>query len=539
MTRVPNTIQHKRSTTASAVPTGASLSAGEIAINTADGRLFIKKSDGTVVAIGRDASELNTGIVAAARLPAATGSTLGAIVVGAGLGVSSGTVSVSYGSTGSTACVGNDSRLSDARTPLSHTHGNITNAGAIGSTANLPIITTTSGVLTVGSFGTTANTFCQGNDSRLSDTRTPTDGTVTTAKLADGAVTAAKIAASQALSVASVSATGNISSNTTVSGGGLSASTGGLTVSAGAIIIETLGAVTTFRVSSAGFITSGTWQGATIAVANGGTGATTAADARTNLGLTIGTNVQAYSSTLAAVSGGTYTGATSITTLGTITSGTWNGGTIAVANGGTGATTAANARTNLGVAYGSTAGTVCQGNDSRLGLSAWVNFDGTSTAAITGTYAQSGSTITVTTSVSHGLSAGQRVWLSFTSGTATTTGFVVAAVTSATVFTVTAGDSKTTSGNVTATRRTIRASYNVSSVAYLNTGDYWVNFSSEMTDANYAAIATCGGTSSAFLIRTYDDGSPRATWAVRVFCASIASGNAAIDPAQVSVAVFR
>jgi hypothetical protein len=52
-----------------------------------------------------------------------------------------------------------------------HAHGNITNAGAIGSTANLPIITTTSGVLTTGSFGTAANTFCQGNDSRLSDTR--------------------------------------------------------------------------------------------------------------------------------------------------------------------------------------------------------------------------------------------------------------------------------------------------------------------------------------------------------------------------------
>jgi hypothetical protein len=55
----------------------------------------------------------------------------------------------------------------------SHTHGNISNAGAIGSTANLPIITTTSGVLTAGSFGTGANTFCQGNDSRLSDARTP------------------------------------------------------------------------------------------------------------------------------------------------------------------------------------------------------------------------------------------------------------------------------------------------------------------------------------------------------------------------------
>lgn len=65
--------------------------------------------------------------------------------------------------------------LSDLIGVASHTHGNITNAGAIGSTATLPIITTTSGVLTVGSFGTGAGTFCQGNDARLSDSRTPID----------------------------------------------------------------------------------------------------------------------------------------------------------------------------------------------------------------------------------------------------------------------------------------------------------------------------------------------------------------------------
>lgn len=44
----------------------------------------------------------------------------------------------------------------------------------------------------------------------------------------------------------------------------------------------------------------------------------------------------------------TYVGQTSITTLGTVTTGTWNGSTIAIANGGTGATTEAGAKTNLG-----------------------------------------------------------------------------------------------------------------------------------------------------------------------------------------------
>ncbi len=51
-----NTILHKRSSTTGATPTGAQLSAGELALNTADGKVFMKNSSGTVIEVSyRDA----------------------------------------------------------------------------------------------------------------------------------------------------------------------------------------------------------------------------------------------------------------------------------------------------------------------------------------------------------------------------------------------------------------------------------------------------------------------------------------------------
>ena len=55
----------------------------------------------------------------------------------------------------------------------------------IGSTANLPLITGSGGVIIAGSFGSSANTFCQGNDARLSDARTPTAHTHPASEISD------------------------------------------------------------------------------------------------------------------------------------------------------------------------------------------------------------------------------------------------------------------------------------------------------------------------------------------------------------------
>lgn len=114
--------------------------------------------------------------------------------------------------------------------------------------------------------------------------------------------------------------------------------------------------------------------GTDVPVSDGGTGASSAAGARTNLGLVIGTDVQAYHALLAAIAGltpsnntflggngsslilrdasaaRTALGLGALALLGTINNANWSGTDLAIANGGTGASTAADARTNLGAA---------------------------------------------------------------------------------------------------------------------------------------------------------------------------------------------
>lgn len=65
--------------------------------------------------------------------------------------------------------------------------------------------------------------------------------------------------------------------------------------------------VITSSLTSVGTIATGTWQGTAVGISYGGTGSTNAGDARTALGLAIGSNVQAYSAQLDALAANTAT----------------------------------------------------------------------------------------------------------------------------------------------------------------------------------------------------------------------------------------
>lgn len=122
-----------------------------------------------------------------------------------------------------------------------------------------------------------------------------------------------------------------------------------------------LGSATAASFDGTGNITPGITG--TLTVAHGGTGATTAASARTNLGITAANIGALPSGGTAASATKLATGRTIRTNLGSTSTATFDGtanvtpgvtGTLPIANGGTGATTAANARSNLGIGSSAT-----------------------------------------------------------------------------------------------------------------------------------------------------------------------------------------
>jgi hypothetical protein len=164
-------------------------------------------SDADIVVINQSGTtKTATRALVRGTIPSGTvTSVIGGTGLSGGTITSSGTLAVQYGTTANTSAQGNDSRLSDSRTPTAHKSTHATggsdalSAGDIGAAASSTTITAGTGLSGGGdltanrtlsvSYGNTAGTAAQGNDSRLSDSRTPTTHALTHAAGGSDAIT--------------------------------------------------------------------------------------------------------------------------------------------------------------------------------------------------------------------------------------------------------------------------------------------------------------------------------------------------------------
>ena len=166
---------------------------------------------------------------------------------------------------------------------------------------------------------------------------------------------------------------------------------------------------------------------------------------------------------------------------------------------------------------------------------AWVNFNG---VPLNGTYSQSGTTVTVTMTA-HGMSVGQNVNLSVTSGTAVSGSYPVATVIDANTFTYVVATSLTTSGNITR-NLFIRASGNILGITDNGVGDYTINFTNPMPDANYSFSGFCTlqlSTSAAGIVTFGNDFTMSSSF-LRIKSANTTTGGVQ-DSSYITVGVFR
>ena len=316
-------------------------------------------------------------------------------------------------------------------------------------------------------------------------------------------------------------------------------------------------------------------------------------------------------------SGAQAVAATDVTGLGTMAvqdanSVSITGGTIskitdlAIADGGTGASTAIDARFNLGAASNATYAsdlfqplglyyqayypdtllpdiavlfTSCLGlqQDGKAATAGeeqfpvapsriWANIQGTAGPTITGTYSQTGTTITVTVTTPSNYAFGyingffqfvrqsSKTWLTFTTGTpsaptnglytCTEDGTVGGTTLAANQFRVTAATSVTRSGNVTIQMRTIRqSSGGVMYVAYQGVGDYYVNFMQFWPDIDYVPMLQLqrGDAANTYgfatVASTTGNANTLETGGFRVRCFN--SAGTAIDPVSLYLTVTR
>jgi len=167
---------------------------------------------------------------------------------------------------------------------------------------------------------------------------------------------------------------------------------------------------------------------------------------------------------------------------------------------------------------------------------AWVSFNGAANTNLSGTYSQSGTTVTVT-ATAHGLIVGSSISVDITTGTGVDGIYTVATITDANIFTYTAGTSLTTSGNITILRNTIRASGNVSSITDNGAGDFTLNFTTALPDANYSVVGSASTATGNFVCVSEYTATTRTASVVRFTVRN--AGNTASDVDFNNFVVFR